>query len=136
MPGFTGSEIAMMAAIVRYHRGSMPKNNDARALKEHEDYYSLDRPDRTTVLKLAAILQVADGLDRAHRQTVSDVRCNVSDHTVSFAVKAGGECDLEIWSAERKAVWFSDVFGVSVRFDSTTVPARVNSSIRASSPAD
>jgi exopolyphosphatase/guanosine-5'-triphosphate,3'-diphosphate pyrophosphatase len=136
MPGFTGSEIAMMAAIVRYHRGSMPKNNDARALKEHEDYYSLDRPDRTTVLKLAAILQVADGLDRAHRQTVNDVRCNVSDHTVSFAVRAGGECDLEIWSAERKAVWFSDVFGVTVRFDSTPVPAPVNSSRRASSPAD
>jgi exopolyphosphatase/guanosine-5'-triphosphate,3'-diphosphate pyrophosphatase len=136
MPGFTGSEIAMMAAIVRYHRGSMPKNNDARALKEHEDYYSLDRADRTTVLKLAAILQVADGLDRAHRQTVSDVRCTVSDHTASFVIEANGECELEIWSAERKAIWFSDVFSVAVRFDSTTALGPANTSFRASSLAD
>jgi exopolyphosphatase/guanosine-5'-triphosphate,3'-diphosphate pyrophosphatase len=135
MPGFTGAEIAMMATIVRYHRGSMPKNNDARALKEHEDYYSLDRADRTTVLKLAAILQVADGLDRAHRQTVSNVGCSVNDHIASFAVEATGECDLEIWSAERKSVWFSDVFGVTVRFDSTT-PAPANNSFRVSSPTD
>ncbi|HKP13963.1 MAG TPA: Ppx/GppA phosphatase family protein, partial [Blastocatellia bacterium] len=37
MPGFTGSEIATMAAVVRYHRGSMPKNDDPREMKEHED---------------------------------------------------------------------------------------------------
>jgi exopolyphosphatase / guanosine-5'-triphosphate,3'-diphosphate pyrophosphatase len=137
MPGFTGSEIAMMATVVRYHRGSMPKGNgDSRALKEHEDYYSFDRSERITVLKLAAILQIADGLDRAHRQTITEVQCKTSDDTVTFAVEARGECDLEIWSAERKAVWFKDVFGVPVRFDSITSPAPVNQPVTAGSSSD
>jgi exopolyphosphatase / guanosine-5'-triphosphate,3'-diphosphate pyrophosphatase len=117
MPGFTGSEIAIMATAVRYHRGSMPAaNGDPRAQKEHEDFYWLAREDRVIVLKLAAILQVADGLDRAHRQVITDLRCQVEDAAVTFAVTAASECDLEIWSAERKAVWFSELFGVSVRF--------------------
>jgi exopolyphosphatase/guanosine-5'-triphosphate,3'-diphosphate pyrophosphatase len=137
MPGFTGSEIAMMATAVRYHRGSLPKGNgEARAVKEHEDYYTLERPERITVLKLATILQVADGLDRAHRQTIKDVRCQVSDATVTFTVAAGGECDLEIWSAERKAVWFSDVFGVRVRFASLPDPGPLDRPVAAAAPSD
>src|SRR6185503_489914 len=35
MPGFTGDEIAMMAAVVRYHRGSFPtKASDKRSRRE------------------------------------------------------------------------------------------------------
>ena len=137
MPGFTGAEIAVMATVIRYHRGSMPKaGGDARALREHEDYYSLERADRITVLKLAAILQIADGLDRAHRQPVKDLHCRMSGETVTFTVEAGGECDLEIWSAERKAVWFSDVFGVAVRFESGTAPAATRRLITAGSASD
>jgi len=137
MPGFTGSEIAMMATVVRYHRGSMPKaTGDLRVLKEHEDYYSLDRLERPVVLKLAAILQVADGLDRAHRQAIKDLRCRVSGEIVTFTIAADGECDLEIWSAERKAVWFSDLFGVSAIFDSIISPAPVDQPIAAGSTSD
>ncbi|MEN3331114.1 MAG: exopolyphosphatase / guanosine-5-triphosphate,3-diphosphate pyrophosphatase [Blastocatellia bacterium] len=137
MPGFTGSEIAMMATVVRYHRGSMPKGNgDSRSQKEHEDFYSLERPERIVVLKLAAILQIADGLDRAHRQIIKDVRCQISGDTVAFAIEAGGECDLEIWSAERKAVWFEDVFGVPVRFASQMIPASVDQPATAGTTSD
>jgi exopolyphosphatase/guanosine-5'-triphosphate,3'-diphosphate pyrophosphatase len=115
----------------------MPKGNgDPRILKEHEDYYSLERPERIIVLKLAAILQIADGLDRAHRQIIKDVRCQVSDDTVTFAIEAAGECDLEIWSAERKAVWFEDVFGVPVRFASRTIPASVDQPVIDGSSSD
>jgi exopolyphosphatase / guanosine-5'-triphosphate,3'-diphosphate pyrophosphatase len=137
MPGFTGAEIAVMATVIRYHRGSMPKTSgDARALREHEDYYSLERSERIIVLKLAAILQVADGLDRAHRQPVKDLHCRMSGETVTFTIAAGGECDLEIWSAERKAVWFSDLFGVTVRFNSGTAPPAGRRLISAGTSSD
>lgn len=137
LPGFTGSEIAIMATLVRYHRGSMPKKTgDPRTAKEHEDYYSLERAERVVVLKLVAMLQIADGLDRAHRQTVRDLHCTVSDQTVTFKVEAGGECELEIWSAERKAVWFSDVFRVSVRFDSLPSPVIIDRLVAAGSTSD
>jgi len=117
MPGFTGDEIAMMATMVRYHRGSLPsKTSDARSRHEHEDYHALDRGQRARMLRLASILQIADGLDRSHRQLVNDVRCEVSDGTVTFVASGAGDCELEMWSAERKSSWFSDLFKVEVRF--------------------
>lgn len=118
MPGFTGDEIAIMATIVRYHRGSLPKkSSDVRSRHEHEDYYALDKGQRARALRLAAILQVADGLDRSHQQLVSDVRCVTADESVTFIVSSAGECELEMWSAERKSIWFSDLFKVEIRFE-------------------
>jgi len=118
MPGFTGDEIAMMAAMVRYHRGSLPrKSSDPRSRHEHEDYYSLDRGRRAQMLRLASILQIADGLDRSHQQLIDDVRCEVGDGTVTFVASSAGECELEIWSAERKSSWFCDLFKVGVQFE-------------------
>jgi exopolyphosphatase / guanosine-5'-triphosphate,3'-diphosphate pyrophosphatase len=122
LPGFTGDEIAMMATIVRYHRGSLPrKTDDTRSRREHEDYFALDRGHRGTTLRLASILQIADGLDRSHRQLISDVRCEIVDGNVTFVTSSAGECELEIWSAERKSTWFSDIFKVGVRFERSPV---------------
>jgi exopolyphosphatase/guanosine-5'-triphosphate,3'-diphosphate pyrophosphatase len=118
MPGFTGDEIAMMATMVRYHRGSLPrKGSDRRSKREHEDYFALDRNQRVRVLRLASILQIADGLDRSHRQVISDLRCRIEEKSVVFCASSAGECELEIWSAERKSAWFSEIFEVGVRFE-------------------
>ncbi len=118
MPGFTGDEIAMMAAMARYHRGSLPrKRTDSRSRREHEDYYALDRKQRARLLRLASILQIADGLDRSHRQSISDVQCRIDRKVVTFVPSSVGECELELWSAERKSAWFAEIFGVEVRFE-------------------
>jgi exopolyphosphatase / guanosine-5'-triphosphate,3'-diphosphate pyrophosphatase len=118
MPGFTGEEIAMMAGIVRYHRGSLPgKATDSRSRREHEDYYGLDRHQRAKLLRLASILQIADGLDRSHKQSIRNVRCRQTDRRVTFLAEPVRECELEMWSAERKAAWFGEVFRVGIRFE-------------------
>jgi exopolyphosphatase/guanosine-5'-triphosphate,3'-diphosphate pyrophosphatase len=118
MPGFTGSEIAMLAVVVRYHRGSAPRKNiDKRARREHEDYLALDSQQRQTVLRLAAMLQIADGLDRSYQQLVSDARCEVKGREVLISVEGEGDCELELWAADRKAKLFREVFGVNVRFE-------------------
>jgi exopolyphosphatase/guanosine-5'-triphosphate,3'-diphosphate pyrophosphatase len=126
MPGFTGDEIAMMAAVVRYHRGSLPtKAADKRSRREHEDYYSFDRAQRAKLLQLAAILQIADGFDRSHRQSISEVRCRVADGVVTIIAEPADECELEMWSAERKSSWFTDIFGVELKFEKAlSAPAR------------
>ncbi len=119
MPGFTGNEIAVMAAVVRYHRGSLPKKaTNARMRREHEDFFSIERSHRPIVLRLAAILQMADGLDRSHKQLVRDVRCEVTGTTATMYLECDNESELELWSADRKARWFRDIFRVSVRFES------------------
>lgn len=118
MPGFTANEIALMATTVRYHRGSLPKKGmDARSRREHEDYFGLERSQRSTLLKLASILQIADGLDRSHGGLVAEVSCEMSGACVTFHVESAGLCDLEMWSAERKASWFSEVFQIRARFE-------------------
>jgi exopolyphosphatase/guanosine-5'-triphosphate,3'-diphosphate pyrophosphatase len=118
MPGFTVNEIALMATTVRYHRGSLPKTGmPKRSKREHEDYRGLERSQRSTLLKLASILQIADGLDRSHRQLVREVRCELAGNSVTFLVESEGECDLEMWSAERKASWFGEIFELSTRFE-------------------
>jgi exopolyphosphatase/guanosine-5'-triphosphate,3'-diphosphate pyrophosphatase len=120
MPGFTGDEIALMATMVRYHRGSLPrKSSDARAHHEHEDFYALDRGQRARVLRLASILQIADGLDRSHQQLITDVQCALEDRAVTFNALSEGESELEMWSAERKASWFGELFKVGVKFSRT-----------------
>jgi len=118
MPGFTGDEIAMMGAMVRYHRGSLPrKSADSKSRREHEDYYALDRKQRGRLLRLASILQIADGLDRSHRQSISDVACRIEHNAVTFIPTLVAESELELWSAERKSTWFAEIFDVEVRFE-------------------
>ena len=129
MPGFTADEIAILAAVVRYHRGSMPrKPMSKRERREHEDYLALNREQRLSVMKLASILQIADGLDRSYSQKVKAVECNVSHKNIVFTVTCDVDCDLEIWSAERKARWFCDIFHRKAKFSLAipTIDAEMN----------
>ena len=122
MPGFTVNEIAVLAAVVRYHRGSLPrKPKSKRERREHEDYYALPREHRLAVTKLASILQIADGLDRSYSQRVKTVQCSVSNKNILFRVECESDCELEVWSAERKARWFSDIFHRKAKFSATEV---------------
>ncbi|MBZ4317277.1 hypothetical protein LAM21_22965, partial [Mycobacterium tuberculosis] len=52
--------------VVRYHRKSPP-------LATHVNYIALPREARIVVLKLAAILRVADALDRSHSGRVREL---------------------------------------------------------------
>jgi len=117
MPGFTGEETAMMATIARYHRGSTPLGRRAsRATAEHEDFRLLDRRQQETVIGLAAILRIADGLDRSYSQKVSGLLVETAGKRITLYVRSEDSCALEIWAASRKAKWFEKAFRVSVRF--------------------
>jgi exopolyphosphatase/guanosine-5'-triphosphate,3'-diphosphate pyrophosphatase len=60
--GLSAKDLMLTAMIARYHRRSTPKPG-------HPEFTALDRDDKIVVLKLAAILRVADALDRGHVQT-------------------------------------------------------------------
>ena len=117
MPGFTGEETAIMATIARYHRGSTPLGRRARrATAEHEDFRLLDHPQQELVIGLAAILRIADGLDRSYSQKVSGLLVETSGKRITLYVRSEDNCALEIWAASRKAKWFEKAFRVSIRF--------------------
>jgi exopolyphosphatase/guanosine-5'-triphosphate,3'-diphosphate pyrophosphatase len=129
MPGFSGDETAIMAIVARYHRGSFPvASRDRRARREHEDFFALDRHHQQLVLKLASILRIGDGLDRSYQQRVTGVECDLNGKDITLRVATETECDLELWSADKKAAWFRQVFKCSMRFE----PAIDNASLRSS----
>ncbi len=111
LPGFTEDEKEVLANIARYHRKSHPK-------PKHEGFSRLDAGDRDRVRGLAAILRIADGLDRSHAGLVGRVSCRITGRRVHFRPAARGRrpIDLEIWGAGRKSGLFEEAFRVKAVF--------------------
>lgn len=107
LPGFSASEIELIANVARYHRRALPK-------PKHENFARLDKDSQELARRLAGILRVADGLDRAHMQNVRVQRCEVSADEVALYVDAEANPQVEIWDAQRKAELFEEAFGRKV----------------------
>jgi len=105
-------EVQMVALIARYHRKKGPS-------LEHPPFARLSPPERDTVRALSAILRVADGLDRGHRDAVQDLSVIIEPGRVLLNLEAPGGAELEIWGALRKADVFEKVFGVSLDIRTT-----------------
>ncbi|CAN5738182.1 Ppx/GppA phosphatase family protein [soil metagenome] len=108
--GFTDTEIELVAQIARYHRKSAPKPS-------HAEWGALDADDRELVRVAAAVLRVAIGLDRSHRQGVVGVRV-VEDHdgvsVLAGPVRPDTDLSLEIYAAADRSGLLADVLGVDV----------------------
>jgi exopolyphosphatase / guanosine-5'-triphosphate,3'-diphosphate pyrophosphatase len=113
MPGFTAPEVAVLATIVRHHRGSRPKSS-------HRGYDALSRSDQRKVDVLSAVLRVADALDRSHNQPVRDVAVHIGTDEVVVEVRAHEEAYLERWAAERRKGLLAQVLGRAVRIEVDT----------------
>jgi exopolyphosphatase/guanosine-5'-triphosphate,3'-diphosphate pyrophosphatase len=111
MKGFSSDEVMLLSQAVRYHRKSTPKES-------HDPYSKLAPELKQKVRVLAAILRVADGLDRGYVQRVRSVRCKVTDKSVELALSVAPTHDpeIEIWGARRKRDLFEEVFGRKLKF--------------------
>jgi exopolyphosphatase/guanosine-5'-triphosphate,3'-diphosphate pyrophosphatase len=112
MLGFTENEKEIIANIARYHRKSHPK-------AKHPDYAKLSPEDQQSISKLAAILRVADGLDRSHTSSITNIESRVENKSVTLIIegKDGSNLELEIWGAESKKHLFEEVFDVKLEFE-------------------
>jgi exopolyphosphatase/guanosine-5'-triphosphate,3'-diphosphate pyrophosphatase len=97
----------LAALVARYHRRSHP-------LMTHEIYGTLSRERRLMVCKLAAILRVADCLDRRHTQRVAIRRVEVLGDELRLLVSGVADPILERLALEQKAGMFADVYGLNV----------------------
>ncbi len=59
---------------------------------------------------LAAILRIADALDRGHAQRVRDVSSVIKDGNLHLVVEADSDADLEIWAAEEASAAFRESY--------------------------
>jgi exopolyphosphatase/guanosine-5'-triphosphate,3'-diphosphate pyrophosphatase len=104
IPGLTRREQGMVAAIARYHTKSLPK-------PRHESWSSLEPVDRPTVRALAAILRLADGLDRGRAARVDGVDVTVGPEEVRLLVHGASELDAELYGSAKKRDLFEESFG-------------------------
>ena len=80
----------------------------------HSGYMSLPREDRAVVLKLSAILRVADALDRGHTQRLKLVDLELKEDHLVLHTDCQGDLSLERLSLAEKGDMFEDVFGLKV----------------------
>lgn len=107
---FSRDEVKIIANVARYHRKALPT-------PEHTSYGTLSEEDRRRVNFLAAILRVADALDRSHRGQIKELTCDMTEETVIVNVVADQELPVEIAAVARRDDLFRAVFKKSVRVD-------------------
>jgi exopolyphosphatase/guanosine-5'-triphosphate,3'-diphosphate pyrophosphatase len=109
MTGFSKDEVAIIALVARHHRKAGPKPHQGA-------FARLSKPGRQKVRALAAILRIADSLDRTHANLVRAVRCTIHQKTIELRVEADEDPELELWAARRKGDLFEALTGRKLRF--------------------
>ena len=107
---FSDREKVMIALIARYHRRALPKET-------HKYYSDLNGPDKERVKKAAALLRIADGLDRGHNSAVKDLSCKVIGDTIVIKTYSEKDAGLEKEFGKIKADLFEEVFKKQVTFE-------------------
>jgi exopolyphosphatase/guanosine-5'-triphosphate,3'-diphosphate pyrophosphatase len=115
--GFDPQEIEIIALLARYHRQATPK-------KTHDGYGALKGGLRRTVRTLAAMLRVAEGLDRSHAQIVTALDVVPRGEAYLIRLRAAGDAELELWAAHRHGAPLEDVLSRPLRFDVSGRPSR------------
>lgn len=120
MAGFTAPDLAVLANLVRYHRGPRPKQS-------HRQFAALSKANQRRVELLSAILAFADSLDRSHQQPIREIAVRTTGEGVSVeAHTAADEVFLERWSSERRARVLEEVLGrrisLLIRADASAGP--------------
>ena len=105
--GLSREELTLIALIVLYHRSNQKPRDD-------EHYKNLPRTERLTVLKLTAILRVADALDRGHLQKFDDFALTFSEDSMTIRTGNMQGIMLEKLAIQDKSDLFESVFGYKV----------------------
>ena len=115
IPGLTETEKALASNVARYHRRAHPRDR-------HPEFVVLPEEHRRLVRKLAAILRIADGLDRTHDARVKNVVIRPRGDRGVVLVESGRNLELELWAVRQKAALFKEAFGVELSFKAVEAP--------------
>ena len=83
------------------------------------DYYEvmgqnvhLNREDYIKIAKLTAILKVANGLDRSHKQKFKDIKTSLQDEQLIITIETPVDITLEKGLFDKRADFFEEVYSV------------------------
>jgi len=118
LEGFTPRERELIALAARFHRRGAPG-------RRHRAWATLPRDDRRLVARLAAIVRLADALDRRHSRRVQDIRCRVTPERMILTLVADGDLGVERHAVEEKSDLLADVLRRKVIFRNARVAPRM-----------
>jgi exopolyphosphatase/guanosine-5'-triphosphate,3'-diphosphate pyrophosphatase len=94
LPGFSQRETALVAQIARYHRKGTPSLDELAPLGA--------KGDRERVTRCAALLRLAEQLDRSRDQLIRSVHATVDDGVLMLDLEGDGDASLARWAAARQ----------------------------------
>ena len=72
----------------------------------------LSKEDYLRVAKLTALLRIANGLDRTHKQKFKDVKVSLTGDEMIINVDTKADITLEKGLFDNRAAFFEEVFGI------------------------
>ncbi len=109
LPGYTHREMALIALATRFHRKGMPDPLELGDILEKDD----DR----RLLKMTALLRLAEQLDRSRDGMVREVRLHFGTDIARMEVIGDGDTSVAVWSAQRHVDVFEAAFGTTLEVD-------------------
>ena len=109
--GMSPTEKVIVAHVARYHRGAAPDR------RKHPEYAALQKGTRLRIKRLAALLRIADGLDRGHVGAVERIKVRWMERALRItpvATPRAKSLRLELWGAARKSALLADLIGAPV----------------------
>ncbi|MEA4890230.1 MAG: HD domain-containing protein [Clostridiaceae bacterium] len=101
--GLSRRERDIVAWTARFHTG--------KTFSDESSYTDLDAADQLVIAKLSALLRLADALDTAHQQKISEISVQIDESELILSVVSRQEVTLELWSLEKKGELFRELFG-------------------------
>ena len=105
--GLDRLDVTLIALVSRYHRHSGPR-------PDHPTYAALPKAERIRVCKLAAILRVADALERTHDQRVRDIEVTTTPRSLRLRLPGVTDIAVERLAMQGKGDLFEETFGLEV----------------------
>lgn len=113
LPGLTASEQRIVAAAVRYHGRTMPRES-------HPEYAALSADEKVAVVKLAAILRVADALDLRCGEELPPVKLSLRGRVLNIFADIP-ELNARKYIVKGKSELFEQVFGLEIKLQNGDV---------------
>lgn len=105
--GLSRADVEVVGLLARYHRHGAP--NPAEPT-----YALLSQTDRLRVQKLAALLRVAEAMERAHSRRIRSFSVRPNGRRLEFLVPDVADLTLENLALRTKGALFSDIFGQDI----------------------
>ncbi len=105
--GLSHREREIVASIVRFNHSDFTYSEQfSNTRASNQDTY-------LTVAKLTAILRLASGLDRSHKQKFKDLKAVLRDNELHLSAETAEDATLELSYFTAKAEFFYEVFSIT-----------------------